>query len=191
MRLDHIAIRAVNRWETAKFWINAFGYRLHEEFKPFDDDSVKCLVLLPSERSSSAIPFIMPLSCCEAELDLDTGQCPEHGSDTCAEYHIAPEVFISDGIPESIVGNWVAENGEGIHHLAYMVDDVEEAMKHWKANGWGEFLSEQPQTCPGIEQVFSKPFNILGGILIEFIKRNERGFCKENVAKLMNSTKDV
>lgn len=189
MRLDHIAFRVTNRWETAKFWINAFGYRIQEEFRPYGDDSVKCIALTPPERVAPAVPFVMPLECCEADLDEDTGQCPTHGDATCAEYHMAPEIFISDGQPGSVVGDWVAKYGSGIHHLAYMVDDVEEAMKHWQANGWGAFLSEKPLTCPGIEQVFSEEQDVIGGVLIEFIKRSDRGFCQDNVAKLMDSTK--
>jgi len=192
MRLDHLAFRTANRWDTAKFWINAFGYRVQEQFKPFDDDSVLCLALAPPERISATIPFIMPLDCCERGLGED-GTCVEHGKATCAEYHIAPEIFVSDGKPGTVVDEWVKERGGhgGLHHMAYMVDDVEKAMKRWQANGWGNFLSDKPLTCPDIAQVFSKPQEILGGVLIEFIHRGERGFCKENVAELMKSTKNL
>jgi hypothetical protein len=43
----------------------------------------------------------------------------------CA-YHIAPEIFVSDGSPGSIVGDWVAARGGvgSIHHLAYQVPSV-------------------------------------------------------------------
>lgn len=192
MRLDHLAFRVADRVEAAKLWINAFGYKLQEEFKPYGDDSVLCLALQPPERIDPAIPFIMPLTCCDKDL-IDVDLCEDHGSATCAEYHMAPEIFISDGAPGSVVGDWVADRGGhgGLHHMAYMVDDVERSMKRWKANGWGPFLSEEPMACPGIEQVFSKEMNALGGVLVEFIRRGNRGFCTDNVKALMDSTKDV
>jgi len=79
MRLDHLAFRVANRWDTAKFWINAFGYKVQEQFKPFNDDKVMCIVLAPPERIAQTIPFVMPLDCCDKLLDED-GHCEEHGA---------------------------------------------------------------------------------------------------------------
>ena len=50
-----------------------------------------------------------------------------------AEYHMAPEIFVSDGSDSSIVANWVFKNGPGIHHVAYETINVLEMMKHWKS----------------------------------------------------------
>jgi len=106
------------------------------------------------------------------------------------EYHMAPEIFVSDGTPGSIVGNWVAirENVGGIHHLAYQVSSVENTMREWKEKGYAEFASEEPMRCPGLTQVFTKP-SLLTGVIYEFIERGEHGFCVENVKALMESTK--
>lgn len=102
---------------------------------------------------------------------------------------MAPEIFVSEGQPDSIVEKWVNErNGVGgIHHLAYQVDSVENIMKEWKEKGYAEFCSEEPLKCPGLTQVFTKPSELTGTIY-EFINRGEQGFCVENVQALMEST---
>src|SRR5690606_13107426 len=104
-------------------------------------------------------------------------------------YHLAPEIFVSDGTPDSIVGKWVAARGGigGIHHLAYQVNDVEAVMNDWKEKGYAEFTTENPLTCPGLKQCFTKPSD-LTGVIYEFISRGKHGFCKENVKDLMLST---
>jgi 4-hydroxyphenylpyruvate dioxygenase-like putative hemolysin len=95
---------------------------------------------------------------------------------------MAPEVFVSDGSPDSIVGQWVARRDGigGIHHLAYQVDSVADTMKEWKEKGYAEFSSAEPMKCPGLTQVFTKPSE-LTGVIYEFIERGEFGFCKDNV----------
>lgn len=119
---------------------------------------------------------------CSHDLSLKT---------TSIAYHLAPEIFVSDGPPESIVGKWVAarNNIGGIHHLAYQVESVESTMKEWKDKGYAEFATDKPLTCPGLTQVFTKPSE-LTGIIYEFIERGEHGFCKDNVKALMESTKE-
>jgi 4-hydroxyphenylpyruvate dioxygenase-like putative hemolysin len=109
-----------------------------------------------------------------------------------AEYHMSPEIFVSDGTPDSIVGQWVAARGGigGVHHMAYQVESVEKTMEEWRMKGYAEFTSEKPLTCPGLTQVFSLP-SILTGVIYEFIERGAQGFCKENVKSLMESTKGL
>lgn len=105
---------------------------------------------------------------------------------------MAPEIFVSDGDPESIVGQWVATRGGigGIHHLAYQVNSVQNQMDEWLKNGYAEFTTQSPLTCPGLTQVFTKPSQ-LTGVIYEFIERGEHGFCKDNVKALMESTKNL
>lgn len=180
MRIDHVAYRVADRHKTAEFFVECFGYRIAEElpdgFKiKFDDGSeTDCLVLLPPEQITKDAPWV--------HQTLDTGQ----------EYHLAPEIFVSDGPEGSIVGDWVrARDGVGgLHHIAYQVDSVEETMKMMRDKGYAEFMSEDPLTCPGLTQVFTKPSE-LTGVIYEFIEREEQGFCKENVKDLMVSTKGV
>lgn len=181
MRLDHIAYRVANRYKAAEFFVNCLGYRQVKEFQPiFADGSnqgVNCVVL---QRP----PFVSVPRIINREWDT-TGLPFDYGTET--EYHLAPEIFISDGPPSSIVGKWVQQHGPGIHHLAYEVDDVQKVMNEWRDKGYAEFLTEEPIKCPGLEQVFTRPSEVLG-VIIELIKRDKDGFCEESVAKLMEST---
>lgn len=108
-----------------------------------------------------------------------------------AEFHLPPEIFVSDGTPDSIVGRWVARRDGvgGVHHMAYQVESVEKIMAEWQSKGYAEFSSNKPLTCPGLTQVFTKPSE-LTGVIYEFIERGEHGFCQDNVKDLMISTKD-
>jgi 4-hydroxyphenylpyruvate dioxygenase-like putative hemolysin len=109
-------------------------------------------------------------------------------------YHLAPEIFVSDGTPDSVVGKWVAErNGVGgIHHLAYEVNSVKDTMAEWREKGYAEFTTEEPLSCPGLTQCFTKPSE-LTGVIYEFIERDAgaKGFCKDNVKDLMESTEEL
>jgi catechol 2,3-dioxygenase-like lactoylglutathione lyase family enzyme len=180
MRIDHVAYRVKNRHKTAEFFIECFGYRidrtLPEGFKiKFDDGSeTDCLVLLPPEHNDGAMPWTL----CTLEYGC--------------EYHLAPEIFISDGEPGSIVGDWVERrNGVGgLHHIAYQVDSVQQTMFDMMSKGYAEFTTEDPLECPGLKQAFTKPSE-LTGVIYEFIERENYGFCKENVKDLMNSTKGL
>lgn len=181
MRIDHLAFRTKDRHKTAKFFIECFNYRIAEDlpegFKiEFEDGSnADCLVLLPPEQINGKMPWMTEL----------------YFAGDFTHYHMAPEIFISDGTNDSIVGQWVSERGGvgGLHHIAYQVDDVEKTMNEWIEKGYAEFASEKPLVCPGLTQVFTKPSE-LTGVIYEFITRENHGFCKENVKSLMESTKD-
>ncbi len=180
MRLDHIAYRVKNRYKTARLFIDCFGYRISEDvpdgFKiEFDDGSAAdCLVLVPPEQLSGNAPWI----------------AEHYFGHEYIHYHLAPEIFISDGTNDSIVGKWVDERGGigGIHHIAFQVDSVENKMLEWKAKGYVEFATTEPLSCPGLVQIFTKPSE-LTGVIYELIERENQGFCKDNVKALMESTK--
>ena len=182
MRLDHISYRVKDRKKTADFFALTLGYTIGTEFQiEFNDESTtECLALTPPEdRAESPKLWKLPYR--------------GLGDDKFAkrEYHAPPEIFVSDGPEGSIVGDWVKERGGigGIHHIAYEVEDVEKTMEKWKQEGYAEFYSEKPMSCPGLVQVFTKPSE-LTGVIYELINREGDGFCKENVKALMESTKD-
>jgi hypothetical protein len=172
--------------KTAKFFIEAFGYRIQTEFDlDFgNEDKVKCIALEPPEKlplKSDLLPWTFHNVVYEEKGD----RTQEH----LQESHVPPEIFVSDGGPNTIVGKWVAARGDvgGIHHLAYQVKSVEAKMNEWKEKGYAEFTSEVPFKCPGLTQVFSKP-SVLTGVIYEFIEREDFGFCSMNVKNLMLST---
>jgi catechol 2,3-dioxygenase-like lactoylglutathione lyase family enzyme len=195
MRLDHIAYRVANRHQTAEFFIKAFGYHLQTEFEiNFDDGSAaKCLALEPPEKPSASRTLSLggrgQGEGEAAPLGIPWSIVSPHG-DAEISYHLAPEIFISDGDANSIVGQWVAARGGigGIHHLAYQVDSVEQTMRAWQEKGFAEFSTEDVLRCPDLVQVFTKPSQ-LTGVIYEFIERGKHGFCADNVKNLMNSTK--
>lgn len=179
MRIDHIAYRVKDRNKTAQFFIDAFGYKAASEFDlKFDDGSkARCIALEPPEKNSSLNDGKVPW----ASFDKDVG----------VSYHLAPEIFVSDGTDDSIVGKWVDSRGGvgGIHHIAYQVESVHDVVKEWKDKGYAEFSSDDVLTCPGLTQIFTKPSE-LTGVIYEFITRSSHGFCVDNVKDLMLSTKD-
>jgi catechol 2,3-dioxygenase-like lactoylglutathione lyase family enzyme len=180
MRLDHIAYRVANRDDTVKFFMDAFGYTFQAEFDILFNDSgtdkALCIALEPPEKIAGA-PFsaLMP-------LPLATGTEP-------VTLHMAPEIFVSQGTPGSIVFEWVKARAGvgGIHHLAYEVADVEAKRQEWIARGWGDFTSDKAFHCDDLTQIFTKPHQ-LTGVIYEFITRKGQGFCKDNVKELMKST---
>lgn len=196
MRLDHIAYRVADRQKTAKFLMDAFGYKVQTEFDlEFEDGSTtQCLALEPPEKDprnqqgtheSWPPPRVINLPHPSRVWEIE--------NPLFADYHQAPELFVSDGSPDSIVGKWVAARDGigGVHHLAYEVDDVEETMRLWQAHGWADFASSSPLTCPGLTQVFTTP-HPLTGVIYEFIKREgDYGFCADNVKNLMISTQEL
>ncbi len=186
MRLDHIAYRVADRWKSAKFFIDALGYHVQQEFDiDFGEgQTAKCIALEPPEKKAGTqVHWVYG----------GVNYMPEEPAGLVREvmqnYHLAPEIFVSDGSPGSIVGDWVAARGGvgGIHHIAYQVDSVQQTMEDWKQKGYAEFTSDEPMKCPGLTQVFTKP-SLLTGVIYEFIERDEFGFCRENVKALMEST---
>ena len=177
MRLDHIAYRVRDREKAYQFFKSNLGYekskKVPEGFEiQFSDGShAQCLVLEPPENLSQS-----------DKRTFSTSQLPS------IEFHMAPEIFVSDGSSNSIVSNWVETNGPGIHHIAYEVDCVETKMKEWSKSGI-QFSSSDPLRCPGLVQVFTKPHPVTG-IIYELIERTTQGFCKDNVKDLMLSTKE-
>ena len=164
MKLDHIAYRVKDRHKTAVFFQDMFGYSFHTEFNvEFDDGSVaKCIVLVPPVGPVTLV----------------------------REGH---EIFISDGDAKSIVGKWVKARGNGgVHHMAYRVTEIQSIVDEWRDLNI-EFLTESVIDCPDddLRQIFTKPLEEFGGIIVELIERGNKGFCQNSVKYLMESTKDA
>ena len=173
MRLDHIAFRVRHKDTAIKFLTENLFYKAACPFElVFDDGSTcECMAMEPPEK-------------------LNPSHYVHH--DDLWEYHLAPEIFVSEGGKNSIVSDWVVQrNGlGGIHHIAYQVFHIDQLVKDWKANGV-QFSSDIID-CPedDLRQVFTKPIAALGGLIIELIERGDKGFCKNSVKNLMESTKD-
>ena len=200
MRLDHIAYRTRDRYKTSDFLQKALGYKVAEEFFVDFGDGTKadCVAHTPSSRVVNTTPFIVNGNDLSSTFISAAGvdQNPYELANWMMnqEFHSAPEIFVSDGMEGSIVGDWVAsKNGGkgGVHHIAYQTDDINRSIKDWRELGI-EFLSEEPMSCPGLLQIFTTE-NELTGVIYELIQRSGddgKAFCRENVKNLMESTSE-
>jgi methylmalonyl-CoA/ethylmalonyl-CoA epimerase len=69
---------------------------------------------------------------------------------------------------ETPVGKFLAKRGPGMHHVAYEVDDVSEALAHLAAQG-AELIDEQPKRgLFGLEVAFVHP-DAVHGVLAEIV----------------------
>jgi methylmalonyl-CoA/ethylmalonyl-CoA epimerase len=70
---------------------------------------------------------------------------------------------------DSPVGRFLARKGEGLHHVAYAVLDIEEALAHLMAKG-ARLIDENPRIGgSGARIAFVHPSD-LGGTLIELVE---------------------
>ncbi len=73
--------------------------------------------------------------------------------------------------PESAVARFLDRRGEGMHHLALQVDDLDAAMRALKASG-RKLLGDGAQTgAEGYRYVFVHPRDA-GGVLLELVERD-------------------
>ena len=101
MRLDHVAYRVKNRAEAVKFLESCLGYSIDPSLKEgfdiqFEDGTVaNCLALVPPEAERT------------------NGGRAAYGL-FGSVFHAAPEIFVSEGSENSIVAEWVENNGPGL-----------------------------------------------------------------------------
>jgi methylmalonyl-CoA/ethylmalonyl-CoA epimerase len=72
--------------------------------------------------------------------------------------------------PEGPVGTFIEKKGEGIHHLAFAVDNADEALKDAKANGLRLIDNVSRKGAEGMNIGFLNPRST-HGILIEFCSK--------------------
>lgn len=75
-------------------------------------------------------------------------------------------------IDQRDIAKWLEKRGEGIHHIALRVDNIEEAMRDAKAKGL-HVIDEKPRPgARGSKIAFLHPKST-GGILFHFVEREE------------------
>lgn len=71
--------------------------------------------------------------------------------------------------PESPVGRFLSQNGEGMHHIAFAVHDIESALAHLKSTG-ARLIDEAPRVGGGgLRIAFVHPKE-LAGTLVELVE---------------------
>jgi methylmalonyl-CoA/ethylmalonyl-CoA epimerase len=72
------------------------------------------------------------------------------------------------------VGRFLAKRGPGMHHIAYLVDDLQEALAEARAAG-AELIDERPRAgLFGLRVAFVHPDSV-AGVLVEFVQETEDG----------------
>ncbi len=74
--------------------------------------------------------------------------------------------------PETPVGRFLAKKGEGVHHLAWTVADIDAAVEHLKAQGANMVDSEPRPGGGGTRIAFVHPRD-LAGTLIELVEPSD------------------
>lgn len=74
--------------------------------------------------------------------------------------------------PETPVGRFLAKKGEGVHHLAWAVADINAALEHLKAQGARLVDSEPRPGGGGTRIAFVHPRD-LAGTLIELVESSD------------------
>ncbi len=71
--------------------------------------------------------------------------------------------------PDSPVGKFLAKRGEGLHHVAFEVDDLQMALSELKGNGV-ELIDEEPRVgAGGMRVAFVHPGDAFG-VLTELVE---------------------
>ena len=70
---------------------------------------------------------------------------------------------------DSTVAKYIERRGEGLHHIAIRVDDIEATLAHLKANG-ARLLDETPRIGGGGRRVAFVHPKTTNGVLIELVE---------------------
>jgi len=71
--------------------------------------------------------------------------------------------------PTGLVARFVDQRGEGLHHIAFEIDDAERAMRLLRQSGVPVLGGEKPVELANLKAFFIHP-SCFGGILIEFVE---------------------
>lgn len=76
--------------------------------------------------------------------------------------------------PDTPVGRFLDRRGPGMHHVAYLVDDVQRALDDARAAG-ATLIDERPRKgLFGMRVAFVHPESV-AGVLVEFVEQTEDG----------------
>ena len=78
--------------------------------------------------------------------------------------------------PESAIARFIDKKGEGIHHIAYEVDDIYAEMERLKSEGF-EVLNKEPKYGADNKLIFFLHPKTTNGVLVER--------CQENKAEMI------
>lgn len=101
------------------------------------------------------------------------------GSETVAEQKVTTAFFpigdteielLESTDPEGPVAKFIEKRGEGIHHIAFRVENIEEALEELKKQGV-QLIDEKPRVGAGGARIAFLHPKATGGVLIEICER--------------------
>ncbi len=104
---------------------------------------------------------------------------PLHGTEDVAEQKVRTAFFpigdtevelLESTDPEGPIGKFIANKGQGVHHLAFRVDDIEAALAELKAKGV-RLIDEKPRYGAGGAKIAFLHPKATGGVLVEISER--------------------
>jgi methylmalonyl-CoA/ethylmalonyl-CoA epimerase len=104
---------------------------------------------------------------------------PCHGTEEVAEQKVKTSFFpvgdtevelLESTDPEGPIGKFIANKGQGVHHLAFRVDDIDAALEELKAKGV-RLIDEKPRYGAGGARIAFIHPKATGGVLIELSER--------------------
>jgi methylmalonyl-CoA/ethylmalonyl-CoA epimerase len=78
--------------------------------------------------------------------------------------------LLESTIPEGPIGTFIEKNGEGIHHIAFAVDNTNEALVNAKKNGFRLIDRTSRKGAEGMDIGFLNPKKT-NGVLVEFCSK--------------------
>lgn len=102
-------------------------------------------------------------------------------------------IFVDQGLDaDSIITRWIGKHGPGLHHMAYLVEDIDAAADDLKARGLRFTTEEVVDTGGGLKQLFTHP-QPGTGVITELIQRYQEDvfFVQGNVLQLIRSTEGL
>jgi methylmalonyl-CoA/ethylmalonyl-CoA epimerase len=72
--------------------------------------------------------------------------------------------------PDTPVGRFVEKRGEGLHHIAFAVPDIEAALAHLEATG-ARLIDREPRVGGDGDRIAFVHPSAFGGTLIELVER--------------------
>jgi methylmalonyl-CoA epimerase len=81
--------------------------------------------------------------------------------------------LLQSTVPEGVINKFIERRGEGIHHIAYQVDNIEKALEDLKAKGV-PLIDEKPRRGAHNSKVaFLNPKGSFG-VLIELVEPDQK-----------------
>ncbi len=81
--------------------------------------------------------------------------------------------LLQSATPGGVISRFIEKKGEGVHHIAYEVDDIEKVLEHLKSKGV-ELIDKQPrQGAHNSRIAFVNPKSCYG-ILVELVEPEKK-----------------